>query len=67
MKAVVVEPDELVSRIQVDCKNQKDVAEPFSINIFTNHEDVGKSTTGLNGQFVFAPSVERLPAEDEIK
>ncbi|CAF4398940.1 unnamed protein product, partial [Rotaria sp. Silwood2] len=35
VKAVVVELDELVSRIRADQKIQKMIEEPFSINIFT--------------------------------
>jgi hypothetical protein len=33
---------------------QKQVEEPLSINIFTTNICEGKSTTGLNGQFVFS-------------
>ncbi|CAM4840345.1 unnamed protein product, partial [Rotaria magnacalcarata] len=54
VKAVVVELDELVSRIKADHKIQKMVEEPLSINIFTSSTDAGKSTTHLNGQFVFS-------------
>ncbi|CAF4931081.1 unnamed protein product, partial [Rotaria sp. Silwood1] len=54
VKAVVVELDELISRIKADHKIQKMVEEPLSINIFTTSADAGKSTTGLNGQFVFS-------------
>ncbi|CAF3856915.1 unnamed protein product [Rotaria sp. Silwood1] len=54
VKAVVVELDELISRIKADHKIQKMVEEPLSINIFTTGAGAGKSTTGLNGQFVFS-------------
>ncbi|CAF3017410.1 unnamed protein product [Rotaria sp. Silwood2] len=54
VKGVVVELDELVSRIKVDHEIQKKVEEPLSINIFTTSADPGKSTTGVNGQFVFS-------------
>ncbi|CAF3774854.1 unnamed protein product, partial [Rotaria sp. Silwood1] len=54
VKAVVVELDELISRIKAEHKIQKMVEEPLSINIFTTSAGAGKSTTGLNGQFVFS-------------
>ncbi|CAF4171894.1 unnamed protein product, partial [Rotaria sordida] len=50
VKAVVVELDELVSRIQANHKIQKKVEEPLSINIFTT----STSTTGLNSEFLFS-------------
>ncbi|CAF0790317.1 unnamed protein product [Adineta steineri] len=53
-KNAVVEVDELISRITEDHKIQKKIAEPLSINIFTTKVSEGKSTTGLNGQFVFS-------------
>ncbi|CAF3862954.1 unnamed protein product [Rotaria sp. Silwood1] len=54
VRAVVVELDELVSRIKADHKIQKVVEEPLSINIFTTGGGAGNSTTGLNGEFVFS-------------
>ncbi|CAF4947529.1 unnamed protein product [Rotaria sp. Silwood1] len=54
VKAVVVELDDLVARIKADHKIQKMVEEPLSINIFTTSTGVGKSTMGINGQFVFS-------------
>ncbi|CAF4207884.1 unnamed protein product, partial [Adineta steineri] len=54
VKSVVVNLDELVSQITTDHKSQKKVEEPLSINIFTTNVDAGKSTTGVNGQFVFS-------------
>ncbi|CAF5160798.1 unnamed protein product, partial [Rotaria sp. Silwood1] len=54
IKAVVVELDELVVQIKADHKIQKMVEEPLSINIFTTSTDAGKSTMGINGQFVFS-------------
>ncbi len=53
MKAVVVEVDELISRINADHQIQKKVEEPLPINIFTTSASANKSTTGVNGQFVF--------------
>ncbi|CAF3945779.1 unnamed protein product, partial [Rotaria sp. Silwood1] len=53
VKAVIVELDELIVRIKTDYKIQKKVEEPLSMNIFTTSGGTGKSTTGLNGQFVF--------------
>jgi hypothetical protein len=53
VKAVVVEVDELISRISADYKIQGKVEEPFSFNIYASNTDEGKSTTGINGQFVF--------------
>ncbi|CAF4988686.1 unnamed protein product [Rotaria sp. Silwood1] len=53
VKAVIVELDELISRIQADHKIQKMVEEPLSINVFTIGSDSGKSTADVNGKFVF--------------
>ncbi len=50
MKGVIVEFMELIFRITEDHKIQKKIEEPLSINIFA----AGESTTGLNGDFVFA-------------
>ncbi|CAF2065521.1 unnamed protein product [Rotaria magnacalcarata] len=52
VKAVVVELDELVSRIKSDHKIQIKVKDPLSINIWT--ASAGKSTTGVNGKFIFS-------------
>ncbi|CAF4138303.1 unnamed protein product, partial [Adineta steineri] len=54
VKSVVVDLDELVSQITTDHKIQKKVEEPLSINIFTTNVGGGKSTTGVNGRFVFS-------------
>ncbi|CAF1439571.1 unnamed protein product, partial [Adineta steineri] len=54
IKSVVVALDELVSQITADHKIQKKVEEPLSIYTFTTSVDAGKSTTGVNGQFVFS-------------
>jgi hypothetical protein len=54
IKGVFVDPVELVSQITTDHKIQKKVEEPLSINIFTTNVNGGKSTTGVNGQFVFS-------------
>ncbi|CAF0738460.1 unnamed protein product [Adineta steineri] len=54
VKSVVIDLDELVSQITTDHKIQKKVEEPLPINIFTTNVDAGKSTTGVNGQFVFS-------------
>lgn len=54
MKGVIVKPDELVSRIQDDHKKEKKVQEPLPINIFITKPGANKSTTSVNGQFVFS-------------
>ncbi|CAF3757204.1 unnamed protein product [Rotaria sp. Silwood1] len=54
VKAVVVELDELVSRIKTDHKIQKKVEEPLSISVLNTSIDTGKSTIGVNGEFVFS-------------
>ncbi|CAF1092564.1 unnamed protein product [Adineta steineri] len=54
IKSVVVDLDELVSQITTDHKIQKKIEEPLSINIFTTNVGAGKSTTGVNGEFVFS-------------
>ena len=50
MKSVVVDLNELISRIKADRKIQKKIEEPLSINIFS----ADKSITGVNRQFVFS-------------
>ncbi|CAF1075063.1 unnamed protein product [Rotaria sp. Silwood1] len=42
VKAVVVQLDELISRIKIDHKIQKTTEEPLSINIFTTRADAGE-------------------------
>ena len=54
IKRVVVDLDELVSRLKEDQRIRMKVEEPLSINLFTTSTDDGKSTTGVNGQFVFS-------------
>jgi hypothetical protein len=54
VKAVVGKLDELVSQITADHKIQKKVEEPLSINTFTTSASEGKSTTEVNGQFIFS-------------
>ncbi|CAF3665526.1 unnamed protein product [Rotaria sp. Silwood1] len=54
IKAVVVEIDELITRIKADHKIQKIVEQPLSINIFTTGSSAGESTSGVNGKFVFS-------------
>lgn len=49
VKAVVVNSNELISYIKANHKKQKIIEEPLSINIF----NAGKSTVGVNGQFIF--------------
>ncbi|CAF1225644.1 unnamed protein product [Adineta steineri] len=56
IKSVVVDLDELVSKITVDHNIQKKIEEPLSIYTFTTNVDAGKSilTTGVNIQFIFS-------------
>ncbi|CAF3611522.1 unnamed protein product [Rotaria sp. Silwood1] len=54
VKAVASELTELVTQIKEDHKVQKQAEEPFSINIFNKNRGKGKSTSGLNGKFVFS-------------
>ncbi|CAF4147861.1 unnamed protein product, partial [Adineta steineri] len=54
VKSVVVNLDELVTQITTDHKIQKKIEEPLPIYTFTTNDDAGKSTTGVNGQFVFS-------------
>ncbi|CAF1353988.1 unnamed protein product [Rotaria sordida] len=54
VKAVIVELNELISRIETDYRMQKIVEEPLSINIFTTSTNtgtsaMGTSTMGVNG------------------
>ncbi|CAF3600794.1 unnamed protein product [Rotaria socialis] len=54
VKAVVVKHDELLSRIKTDHKIQRKLEEPVTINFFNTSTKAGKSTTAVNGQFVFS-------------
>ncbi|CAF1383499.1 unnamed protein product [Adineta steineri] len=54
IKSVVADLDELVFQITTNHKIQKKIEEPLSINIFSTGINAGKSTTGVNGQFVFS-------------
>ncbi|CAF3883668.1 unnamed protein product [Rotaria sp. Silwood1] len=54
LKEVNANFDELVSQINEDHKRQRKMEEPVWINVFTTTRDPGKSTTGINGQFVFS-------------
>ncbi|CAF4492407.1 unnamed protein product [Rotaria sp. Silwood2] len=64
VKAVIVELNELIFRIETDHRMQKIVEEPLSINIFTTSTNAGTSAMGtssmgittmsVNGQFVFS-------------
>ncbi|CAF3912977.1 unnamed protein product, partial [Adineta steineri] len=54
IKSVVVDLDELVSQITAHHKIQKKVEEPLPINFFTTNVGAGKSTTEVNGEFVFS-------------
>lgn len=46
--------NELISRIHEDHKYEKKMQEPLSINIFITKVGANKSTSGVNGQFVFS-------------
>ncbi|CAF4553916.1 unnamed protein product [Rotaria sp. Silwood2] len=54
VKAVVVQLDELISRIETDHQSHKTVKESFSINSFTASANAGNSTMGVNGRFLFS-------------
>ncbi|CAF1379864.1 unnamed protein product [Rotaria sordida] len=59
VKAVVVELNELISRIGTDHRMQKIVAETLLMNFFTTSTNtgtsaMGTSTMGVNGQFAFS-------------
>ncbi|CAF1221230.1 unnamed protein product [Adineta steineri] len=54
LKGIHVEMDELVLQIREDHKNRRKIEEPVWMNMFTTVNDAGKSTTGINGQFVFS-------------
>ncbi|CAF1118927.1 unnamed protein product [Rotaria sordida] len=58
VKAIIVELDELISRIETDYRLQKTVEEPLSINIFTTDANastsaMGTSTMGVNELVLF--------------
>ena len=51
IKNIIVDLDELISTISNDYKIETKIEEPLAINIFSVG---GKSTSGLNGKFVFS-------------
>ncbi len=53
IKAIVIEIDDLISKIKLDYVIQKKIEEPLSINMFSTTDGAGKSTKGVNGEFVF--------------
>ncbi|CAF4231612.1 unnamed protein product, partial [Adineta steineri] len=53
IKAVTIQFDELIAQIRLDQKKRMKDEQPLLINIFSTSENAGKSTTGLNGQFVY--------------
>ncbi|CAF1126603.1 unnamed protein product [Rotaria sp. Silwood1] len=54
VKDVVVGLDELIARIKADHTTQKKVDEPLSINIFNTEFGKSKSTSSVNGKFIFS-------------
>ncbi|CAF1463345.1 unnamed protein product [Adineta ricciae] len=50
VKAVIVELEELITRISDDHRTQEKIIEPLPIDIF----NAGESTSDVNGQFVFS-------------
>ncbi|CAF1458530.1 unnamed protein product [Adineta steineri] len=53
IKAATIKFDELIAQIRLDQKKRMKDEQPLLINIFSTSENAGKSTTGLNGQFVY--------------
>ncbi|CAF4014704.1 unnamed protein product, partial [Rotaria sp. Silwood1] len=53
IKAVTVELDELIIRIQTDHKIQKILQEPLCIDFFTVDSNLSQSADNVNGQFLF--------------
>jgi tetratricopeptide (TPR) repeat protein len=51
-KVIVVQPDELVFRILSDQESREKVDESLGIDVLTTRGEDGRSTTGLNGQFI---------------
>ncbi|CAF1925305.1 unnamed protein product [Rotaria magnacalcarata] len=51
------ELDELISQINEDHISRKKMEKLLWINVFTTTTDAGKSTTGVNGQFLFSQLV----------
>ncbi|CAF4185368.1 unnamed protein product, partial [Rotaria sordida] len=62
VKAVIVELNELISRIGTDHRMQKIVEEPLSINIFTTSTNTGTSAMGTSTMGVN----EQLPPSDPL-
>ncbi|CAF3810032.1 unnamed protein product [Rotaria sp. Silwood1] len=48
VKAIIVDLNELISRIETDHRMQKTIEEPLSINIFTTNSKAGTSTMGTS-------------------
>ncbi len=54
MKSVVTEFDQLIEEIKKDQKIRMKIEEPLSIDVFNiNHNNDDKSTTDLNGKFIY--------------
>lgn len=53
MKGINVELDQLVSQINEDHVSRWEMEEPLLINVFNTIGEAGKSTTEINGEFVF--------------
>ncbi len=53
MKSVVVEIDDLISKIKSDYEIQKKIEEPLSMNMFSTNDNNDKSTKGINGEFIY--------------
>ncbi|UJR08806.1 hypothetical protein I4U23_013061 [Adineta vaga] len=49
---VFVQLSDLVNKIKSDHMNQRKLIEPMSISVYKDTENLGKSTTELNGQFI---------------
>ncbi|CAF3908988.1 unnamed protein product, partial [Rotaria sp. Silwood1] len=48
VKAIILDLNELISRIETDHRMQKTIEEPLSINIFTISSKTGTSTMGTS-------------------
>ncbi len=54
MKSVVTEFDQLIEEIEKDQKIRMKIEEPLSIGVFNVSDNENKSTTDLNGKFVYS-------------
>jgi tetratricopeptide (TPR) repeat protein len=52
VKAVTVQLSDLISQIKLEHKSPGKLSEPIAMSFYSTSDDIGRSTTGINGYFV---------------